>query len=122
MAHTMDRQSTTDTRSIAALTVLLACALHVQAARAAELYNDQLLYAEPSVKAAHVGTARYGSVEVLERQGFWVNIQAAGISGWTMLSNVGMEETTTWMNPPVDVLRDTGRLGKDAEQAAGKTE
>ncbi len=80
-------------------------------AQAAQMYSEQTLYAEPSVRAEPVGIARLGEVEIIgQRQGFWVMIQTSEkIEGWLKVSHVEMEETEIWMEP-IDSLRDTGRL------------
>lgn len=115
----MDRHCTHRINRTALLTMTLAGLMLACVAQAAELYSDQILLAAPEAHAAAVGKAKHGEVTVLERQGYWVHIQEPGVSGWTQLSNVAVEETTKWMDPPVDVLRDTGRLGAEALKQSG---
>jgi len=76
---------------------------------AAEMYHDQELFAEPSVHSEKAGIAPKGEVSIVERRGFWVKVRSGEVVGWTKLSNVKMEETMIWM-PPIDILKDTGRL------------
>ncbi len=76
---------------------------------AAEMYNRQVLLAEPNGQSAKVGLAAKGAASILERRGYWVKVKSEGVVGWTKLSNVKMEEMVTWMDP-IDTLHDTGRL------------
>ncbi len=80
-------------------------------AHAAEMYSEQVLYAEPSIHAQQVGIARLGEVTLIsERQGFWIMIETADqIEGWIKVSHVKIEEEQLWMDP-IDSLKDTGRL------------
>jgi len=88
--------------------------LMVETGAAAELYSDQPLHAEPKASADVIGEAVHGKVVVVERRGFWVKIQSASLTGWTKLSHVYMKPAMTWM-PPIDILRDTGRMAVGKE-------
>jgi len=46
-------------------------------------------------------------VKLLKREGFWVEIEAAGAKGWVKLSSVNMGAQSPGLNP-----MDTGRTGK----------
>lgn len=51
--------------------------------------SDQELLAEPSPKAASAGQVKKGQeVNVLAKKGFWVQIEAGEVVGWTKLNNV----------------------------------
>ncbi|MDX8396981.1 MAG: hypothetical protein R8K49_01545 [Mariprofundaceae bacterium] len=89
--------------------LLLVVFFCVQNAFAAELYDDKALLLEAHVASKTVGLAPKGEVTVLDRKGFWVNIQSGKLQGWTQLSTLKMEEEIQWMRP-MDVLHDTGRL------------
>jgi len=91
------------------VTSILAYSSEVVAAPA--LYDTVDLYAEPSSQSSIIGKGSAGPVAVIQRRGYWVQINSSeGMSGWVMLDHVQMDETTQWM-APIDPLRDTGRLG-----------
>jgi hypothetical protein len=46
-------------------------------------------------------------VKLLKREGFWVEVEAAGLKGWVKLSTVNMGTSSPGLNP-----MDTGRSGK----------
>ncbi|MDQ6998392.1 MAG: hypothetical protein Q9M17_06735 [Mariprofundus sp.] len=77
---------------------------------AAELYENQTLLSEPRLAAKSAGQGLAGPVSVIERRGYWVQLKAGAVVGWTELEHVKMDETMQWMGP-IDPLRDTGRLG-----------
>ncbi|RLL55900.1 hypothetical protein D8Y20_00170 [Mariprofundus sp. EBB-1] len=99
------------TRLIPLICVTVVCFCSPALLVAAELYAEQVLLEEPSKKSVSVGIGAKGVVSVIERRGYWVKLKAGNVVGWTELGHVKMDETVQWM-APIDVLRDTGRLGK----------
>jgi len=79
------------------------------ASSAAEMYDRQVLLAEPKMQSRKAGIIERGEVSIIERRGFWVKVKSGDIVGWTKLSNVKMKEVVRWM-APIDILNDTGRL------------
>ncbi|MCK9464956.1 MAG: hypothetical protein M0Q29_03620 [Thiopseudomonas sp.] len=59
------------------------------------LLSDQYLLAEPSPKAAAAGQGKKGQeVSVLAKKGFWVQVKAGEVVGWTKLNNVKAESSS----------------------------
>lgn len=59
------------------------------------LLSDQDLLAEPSPKAAAAGQGKKGQeVSVLAKKGFWVQVKAGEVVGWTKLNNVKAESSS----------------------------
>lgn len=69
-----------------------------------ELLVDQDLLSKPNIHADVVGAVKKGNVKVLERKGFWVQISAGDVTGWTKISTIKAESASSEFG-----LTDTGR-------------
>jgi hypothetical protein len=78
------------------------------AAVAQEIKKDAPLVASDQPGASSVGTAKFGSrAKILERKGFWVKIEAGGLTGWTKISALQFGGAGAGK-----IAIDTGRMSK----------
>lgn len=116
---------------LAASLGLLASVAH--AAEKGQIIRASDLLAQPFIDAASAGKLTASQpVSIVERRGAWVNVQAAGKSGWVRLLNVRLESSgprTAGSGGAASLLRTgstgrtvtTGVKGMDEEDIRGST-
>ena len=82
---------------------IISCALVAQAQTVRE---EALLFDKPDGKPGNVKLASGSPVKALKRQGFWVEVDASGKTGWLKVSQINFAGATGGAT-----AIDTGRLG-----------
>ena len=80
---------------------LLSCALHAQTVR-----EEAVLLDKPDGKPTAIKLSAGAAVKTVKRQGFWVEVDAAGKTGWLKVSQINFAGATGGAT-----AIDTGRLG-----------
>lgn len=94
------------TGSLAAAAVSVTALLFAPIALSQQVKNDTPLVSSDQPGAISVGTVKSGvSAKVLERRGFWVKIDAGGLTGWIKISSLQFGNGGT-----SKITLDTGRM------------